>query len=212
MNIMRKAREAGLRSAALALALMGASSIATAKDAQAEYFVNPSANLESPVKVRFEEPDQFADASDRGHLGRASESVMKNLARGFEQAAVPALEEGQTLEITVTDIDLAGEYERVHYAGADFVRVYRQVTWPTIAFSYQVLEAGAELASGKAEVRDMNYLQHLTVRVQANTKPLPYEKAMLEKWFAREFGKGAQQPSAKIPTRRRPDRSGLRQS
>lgn len=162
-----------------------------AAESQRPLVTSPKADPESPVTVRFDDPDGFRDVTDRGYLTRASSRVLASLTGAFEKAGAEVLEPGQSLEIIVTEVDLAGEYQMLRYTGGHLVRVHREVTWPRIEFSYRVLEGGSEVSSGIAEVDDKNYLHNLRVRAQHPTDSIPYEKAMLERWFAEAFDRAA---------------------
>jgi hypothetical protein len=136
--------------------------------------------LGATVEVTFVEQDKFSDA---GFAQHEREANLKVLAAHLQQLGQRSLLAGQTLKVTVTDVDLAGRVVpgsvrdlRVLNGGAD---------WPRIELRY-TLQAGSQtLTSGEERVSDMNYLMHASYpRVG---EPLAHEKRMLDTWFAARF-------------------------
>ncbi|MCY1285948.1 hypothetical protein D9M68_197070 [compost metagenome] len=140
------------------------------------------------VEVNFAQPEKYRDASLRGYgygYG-ADEFVLKEIRATFEKLGERYLSPGQTLHITVQDIDLAGRYEPWHTYAYD-VRFMRDVTWPSMKLSYQLSQDGKPLASeDDVRVNDMFYLQRPGRSVHSSDR-LYAEKAMLNDWFRERF-------------------------
>ncbi|AYC32804.1 DUF3016 domain-containing protein [Pseudomonas cavernae] len=142
----------------------------------------------SAVDVSFMNPESFRDASLKGsgYGAGADEFVLKELRSRFEQLGARYLQPGQTLQIEVRDIDLAGRYEpwRVN---ASHVRFMLDITWPSIDLHYVLKQNDQQIASEDARVSDMFYLQRPG---RANSSDRLYaEKAMLGEWFRAQFDK-----------------------
>ncbi len=136
------------------------------------------------VEIHFQPLDQYRD------LGRTTverEDIQKSLSEHFQKLAAARLPAGQTLKIDLLEINRAGEMDMRH-GMPDEVRVLREVTWPQMDFTFEVLEGGKALKTGKAALSDMNYLHGTSARYN-DGDPLRYEKPMIDKWFDAEFGK-----------------------
>lgn len=133
------------------------------------------------VEVRFIEPDRFSDIRD-SHLRR--EQVLDVLAERLKRLGQAGLPAGQALTVEVLDVDLAGELQpraapgdlRVLRGGAD---------WPRLHLRYTLREGERVLQSGEERLADMAYQQ--TPLQAASDEPFPYEKRLLERWFAQRF-------------------------
>jgi hypothetical protein len=138
-----------------------------------------------PVSVEYKDSKDFTDASDRGLYGRASESVMKELSTHFQKEGAKYLKDGQTLEIEVTDIDLAGRFEPSRSPGLEDVRLMRDITWPRMQFNYSVKQDDEVVDSGEAKLSDMSYLT--SSRPVGSNESMYYDKRMIDRWFRKHF-------------------------
>lgn len=147
--------------------------------------------LSSPIlfagetKVSFMEPENFTDARLNRPSGGADRLVLSTMQRHLQQLGERCLPAGETLDIRILDIDLAGQVEWWRGPSGQ-TRVMREVTWPRIKLSYALQD---ETQSGKEtqqEISDINYLQE-SPYVRAESTPLPYERAMLTRWFEQKF-------------------------
>jgi hypothetical protein len=136
------------------------------------------AHAAGQVQVKWIEPEKFADVG-RGSFDR--ERTLQTLADHL-QALGKRLPDGQTLNIEVTDVELAGELEpftRFHHE----VRVLRgRADWPRISLRYTLSQGERTLARGEADLSDPNYLYRSPRLGQGNT--LAYEKRLLDDWVA----------------------------
>jgi len=134
------------------------------------------------VKVRFVDPDRYTDA---GGFGGGSRNATLAELRGYlQQLGGRYLPPGQTLDIMVLDIDLAGSYEPWR-AGMSDVRILRDVTPPRIRLRYVLSERGRRLRSGEETLSDINYQMNPSARASGDR--YTYEKALLSDWFRRNF-------------------------
>jgi hypothetical protein len=130
------------------------------------------------VEVKFIEPDKFTDARD-GMLRR--EDVLKTLEERLKQLGEKKLPASQTLQIEVLDVDLAGDaFPRVALRDTRVLR--GRADWPRVHLRYTLREGDKVLKSGEDRIADMNYLMG-SLRASQDS-PLPYEKRMLDNWFA----------------------------
>lgn len=141
-----------------------------------------SAQAAGEVKVNFAAPEKFAD------IGRASvdrERVLRNLRDFLVSLGKQGLPDGQTLELEITDVDLAGE---VRFTPKGDLRVIRgSADWPRIELRYTLRAGEQVLKSGEAKLSDMAYTSG---RSTSDLKTeFGYEKRMLRSWFNETFGK-----------------------
>jgi hypothetical protein len=140
------------------------------------------------MQVNFFEPEKFTDvkmtemADDRDRddlLARIREYLV-----GQAKYYIP---QGQTLEITFTDIDMAGEFEPWRGPQWNDVRVVKDIYPPRMAFSFRLTDAeGNVLKQGRRELRDMGFLLKLSID---RNDSLRHEKAMLDDWLRNEIGR-----------------------
>jgi hypothetical protein len=141
-----------------------------------------AAQAAGQVSVRFVEAEKFTDigwsTSDR-------EANLKTIERHLQALGQRHLADGQTLQLEITDVDLAGAVWPMRRSGNE-VRVLRGAAdWPTVTLRYVLAAGGQPLKSGEARVADMNYTFHLPS--YGSGEPLRHEKQMLDAWFKASF-------------------------
>lgn len=110
------------------------------------------------------------------------EKVFNNFEKHFAQLAAK-LPENQTLKIEVTDVDLAGDTRVI---GIDRLRIVREIDFPRMNFSYQLLDENNNLIKSEDVVlKDMNFLSGSNARYRYYL--LEYEQIMLDEWFQDTF-------------------------
>lgn len=142
---------------------------------------------DGPVTVQWTDPAGFTElrySNDRWQSQRGN--WVESLARHLRQSASRQLSEGERLEVTITDIDLAGQYEPSHGRTNHDVRMLRETTPPKIDLSFRHFSAQGELiAEGERELRDLNYLSRPVV--QRRNDSLRHEKRLLDDWLKKEL-------------------------
>lgn len=138
------------------------------------------------ISVTFVAPEKFTDVRestlalerDRDRLLGAIKVRIKSLARRFLAA-------GQTLEIQVTDVDLAGEFEP--WLGVDFdhIRILKEVYPPRMKLEFRLLDAeGRVVSEGKRHLQDFGYLTSSSI---PTTDPLRHDLDLVRDWMRQEF-------------------------
>jgi hypothetical protein len=135
--------------------------------------------------IQFVNPQNYTDASIDG-MYRPDPRVLEVIEQHLQGLATRCLLPGQTLNIQVFDIDLAGQYEWWQRAGGHNVRVMRDTTWPRIDLAYTLHASDGNTTEVREQVKDMVYLKGSSF-VRTNSAPLPYERAMLDHWFEKWF-------------------------
>jgi hypothetical protein len=137
------------------------------------------------IAVIFVQPEHFTDVrySKAEPNSVALLSALHTYMCKMDEHYVPA---GMQLEITVTDIDLAGDFEPWH--GPQFVHVHitRAIYRPRISLEFHLTDgSGNVVSAGQREISDINYQERF---VGPPDDYLRYEKALLHDWFRHEFG------------------------
>lgn len=138
------------------------------------------------VQVRYKDPQHFTEAkrSFGMHLIRA-DAYLEPLKTYIAERAARVLAPGQRLDIEVTDVDRAGEYEPWRGPDFDDVRIIKDIYPPRIDLRFTLTGAdGRVLASGERRLRDSAFLMRST---PDDSDPLRFEKRLLDDWLRREF-------------------------
>ncbi len=139
------------------------------------------------VAFEYTDPNDFRDirATEEGQK-KFEQGVLRELEEQFREEAA-ALPDGQTLHVTIKDVDLAGDVEYFHRWYPFGLRVIRDVDFPQMEFSYELRGANGEiLKSGDEKISDMSF--HFPVFAsRINQQPLDYEKAMISEWVKETF-------------------------
>lgn len=139
------------------------------------------------AEVGFEQPERYTDFD----AGPRADAERRAIAEQLQALAARGLPAAQTLRVTITDIDLAGQ-PRLDLRPSRTLRVMTELDWPRLRLQWALLEDGRVLREGAEQLSDMGYLHHLG-RADA-ARPLPHERRLLTRWFHERFapppGKG----------------------
>ncbi|RUO27475.1 DUF3016 domain-containing protein [Aliidiomarina sanyensis] len=144
------------------------------------------------VNVTWENPEKYRDIrSADQHQGRFQENLFAAFERKFTDLA-SGLPEDFTLDITVTDVDLAGNVETHSLRGQpQEVRIIRPGFYPRMRFSYTLSDAeGTIVQTGDENLRGRDMPGEGRLDAQARRRGvemIEYEGAMLERWFSTTF-------------------------
>lgn len=135
------------------------------------------------LKVKWQDPDEYTDIKE-GQTSTKS-SFREHVFSTFEEFLThraAKLPEDQTLKLTVTDLDLAGE-TRFNF---DEIRVIKPNYIPRITFSYQLLDkSGNEISAGEENLKSMSMTA--TYLTKPSEDQFKYEFDMLNRWFKKTF-------------------------
>ncbi|MBK8067080.1 MAG: DUF3016 domain-containing protein [Rhodanobacteraceae bacterium] len=141
----------------------------------------------TPVSVEFVNAEKFTDVNDRAF--KTSPEKNTNLAalrKHVETKGAKYLKAGQTLAISFTDIDLAGDHKPQLRPQMQDVRLVTGLYPPRMSFNFVLKDAnGQVLDSGEAKLSDVGFDTH---SAGLSSDALRYEKRMLDKWMRAEFG------------------------
>jgi hypothetical protein len=144
---------------------------------------------EGSVAVSWNDPAKFSELRGSGNRSEAERGDwMTDLARYLRQRAERKLPGDERLEVTITDIRRAGNFEP--WRGIEFrdVRILRELYWPRIAIDFKLTRAdGSIAAEGQRVLSDPSYLGSSSAANEGD--PLRYEKALIDRWVRRELGR-----------------------
>jgi len=177
----------------LLLVLVLLTTVATAH-ARARNVTDPDAPralpAEGPVQVQWTDPAEFTDLKYSGNRWRAAQGDwVEQLAQYLRKAAEKRLPEGDTLEVTITDIGRAGRYEPWRGIQMQDVRFIRDYYPPTMALQFKLYGPdGQVLAEGARKLRDTGFMMSGGPN-QVSGDNLYYEKRMIDDWLRDELRK-----------------------
>lgn len=148
----------------------------------------PSLAQAGDAKLTWGNLDSFSDISPGYELKDAfRERLMKEFGLVFSNYA-KKLPDGYQLDVTVTDVDLAGDV-RPSMSSVNHIRFMTSIYWPRMKFHYELRNDKNEVVSvGDEELRDMDYLGR--VRIPSGHTSFEYEEKMILDWFRKQTHAG----------------------
>ena len=138
----------------------------------------------SRISVIFVEPEKFTDAR-RAELEPTSSGILTDLEKFIIATGARYIPEDMQLNIRVTNIDLAGDFEPFRGPQADQVRITKGVYPPHIVLEFEIMDSTATVVkSGKRDLTDINYQLR---SVYPREDYLRYEKDILRDWLRGEL-------------------------
>ena len=139
---------------------------------------------ESRVAVVFVNPENFTDVKRDSWSGNSPE-LLEQIQKFMITTGERVIPTGMHLEVRVTDIDLAGDFEPWRGPQFDGVRMVRDIYPPRIKLQFTVTDAGnATVSSGQRDITDLAFQMRMAWPAD---DPLRYEKDILRDWFKSEF-------------------------
>jgi hypothetical protein len=142
---------------------------------------------EGPVSVSWTDPAGFSDIRlSRNRFEARRGDWVREIAAHVARRAGRALGPGETLEVRITDIRRAGEYEPT--AGSiDRVRIIRDIYPPRIDLHYARHDANGRIVdSGDRRLFDVGFLTRPGYSPRANDS-LRFEKRLVDDWVRRDL-------------------------
>lgn len=139
------------------------------------------------VSVRWENPAQFSEIRNSHNPSQARRgNWVQQLAVYLRERAQKRLAAGQRLQVDITDIQRAGNYEPWRGFAFNDTRFIRDVYPPRITLTFVLAGAdGQVIAEGERELTDPGFLTGSN-SVDASD-PLRFEKRLIDRWLASEF-------------------------
>ncbi|MGH8060738.1 MAG: DUF3016 domain-containing protein [Pseudoxanthomonas sp.] len=173
--------------AGIVLALLVAGPVAAKSRNVTDADAPRSLPAEGPVSVDWTDPAQFSDIRYSGNRWEAERgNWVEQLAQYLQKSALKKLPQGESLQVTITDIKRAGSYEPWHGPNLRDTRIIRDMYPPRMTLTFKRLDARGEvIEQGERKLSDSGFLTGSTRF--GDSDPLRYEKSMLDDWLKREF-------------------------
>jgi hypothetical protein len=153
-------------------------------------FASPgfASHHEVKVNITWDEPERFSDMDENNiyspSLFRQFSSEMEKF---ISEKANQYLPDETTLNITVHDIDLAGEIEPWRRPNASTIRIVKDIYPPRMKFEYNILgEDGKILKQGMAQITDQLFLWNVALPGRS-TDTFYYEKELMADWLRKNL-------------------------
>ncbi|HNC23149.1 MAG TPA: DUF3016 domain-containing protein [Opitutaceae bacterium] len=146
----------------------------------------PAAKSDGRAEVTFAHPEKFADVrSYYSENDKDRDAILDQLKEYIVLKSKTYVPEGQKLLVTVTDVDMAGDFEPWRGPAMQDVRVVKDIYPPKIDLEFKLVDAkGAVLKEGKRQLRDLAFQMKISIN---RDDELRYEKALLDDWLRDDF-------------------------
>jgi hypothetical protein len=141
----------------------------------------------SAVSVTFVHPENFTDLKDSlAGSERGRERYADLLGSALREAAATRIPAGTTLEIRITDVDLAGDYLPSARTGYD-IRVIKPLYAPKADLAFTLKDAsGKVLKEGERHLINLNFMNEIGLN---RSDELYYDIKLLRDWVSSEFSR-----------------------
>ena len=139
------------------------------------------------VAVAWADPAGFTELRRSANRYDAARGPwLTDLAQHLRKRAEAALPANERLELTIVDIDRAGDYEPWHGMQHQDTRIVRDIYPPRMTVQVKHFDAsGALVSEGERKLSDPAFL--LGTTPINDSDPLRYEKRMIDSWLRREL-------------------------
>jgi hypothetical protein len=138
------------------------------------------------VTVKWQNPANYTDIDPAEQDKDKFEANLFSTFDNFFANLAQKLPDNTHWQITVTDLDLAGDVRPTVSTGRKF-REVKPVYRPAMSFSYTLRDADNKvIKEDKVDISDSAFMSRSAVMSGLNTKPYPYEEFMLNQWFAQQ--------------------------
>jgi len=138
------------------------------------------------VTVTWQEPGKYTDIrAGEQNKEQFEAALFKNFDGIFAELA-KKLPDGVHWQVTVTDLDLAGDVMPIGTSGRE-MRIVKQNDRPAISFTSKLLDADNKVINeAQVELKDPNFFSRSAAIIGKDRKTYPYEEFMINQWFERQ--------------------------
>lgn len=139
------------------------------------------------VSVTWHEPEKYTDVkganeSDKRYRQQVFKQYEKHIAKLAE-----SLPENATVELTIKDLNLAGDV-RYNFSLHREIRMVERLHWPRIKFDYKLMSDGQVVDKGEVVLKDMSFMDRAgMMRNSHSHNSLKYDLYLLTRWFSKEL-------------------------
>lgn len=141
--------------------------------------------LSETIDIQWQDPDNYSDLGTDFNDDVTLEMFSDEMNPYIERLASDVLPKDATLQIVVTDVNLAGEFEpwRINQD----VRIVRSIYPPSMEFEYKLFNAQDEvIQSGEEKITDLDFDFNIGRRFQSSDQFF-YEKELIAQWVRTEL-------------------------
>lgn len=140
-----------------------------------------------PVHVEWTDPAQFSDIRQSSNPSAARRGDwVRGIASYLQKRAATRIPSGDTLDITITDIRRAGDYEPWRGFSSSDTRFIRDLYPPRIELTFrQTGRDGQVVDEGERKLTDLGFL--MSASTIGDTDALRFEKRLVDDWLRKEF-------------------------
>ncbi len=138
--------------------------------------------LAGEAKVTWQNPEKFTDIRSSNESRENFQATVITEFNDMFSELAKKLPDGYVLDVTVTDLDLAGDINGMYRTAGRDIRIVKELYWPRMSLSYKLTNQANEIVvSGKEQLKDMGFMSR--GRVSAGDSTFYYEEEMLRDWF-----------------------------
>src|SRR6476646_1442903 len=145
----------------------------------------PSIGQETLVQVQYVHAEEFADVGNRRFSDeRIRAAYLEQLRAHLAKRAAALLGAGERLSVSITELDMAGEFEAWRPPSGE-ARIVKDIYPPRIDLTFSLAADGDKvIKEGARELRDPAFLAGANGNPD---DPLRYEKALIDRWLEQEL-------------------------
>lgn len=150
----------------------------------------PSAHA-GEAKVTWQDPEEYRDIRPADERKQHFQKRLFNTIEKYIERLSTSLPEDVTVDMTFTDVNLAGEV-RYNFDLTREIRVIERMYSPELKFDVQVRKAGDLVFKDSVTLKDNGFMLRGST-MSISHRPFSYEKRMLRDWFSRDLNKQLEQ-------------------
>lgn len=133
------------------------------------------------VNILWQNPSDYSDIeATTGVQSKFEQYLFTELTDELAKLANKHLTKDQQLDLTVTNVDLAGDVQPTFGGATDDIRIVTDLYPPKIRFDYVLTQNGKVIKSGSEKLNNMGFLMGIQ---PIGNDPFPYEQDLLTDWF-----------------------------
>ena len=136
------------------------------------------------VNVTWQDPGSYTDIRPSNESRKNFQKRIFKEFEGYFSKLAESLPSDRTLDITVTNVDLAGHVWPSFGYGND-LRIIDSVYIPRLKFSYELKQGEQVIKSADVDLKELAFMDRGSMLRDSDI--LRYEKNMLKRWFKDEF-------------------------
>jgi hypothetical protein len=148
----------------------------------------PPPKADARAEVIFFEREKFTDAkADFMGSPKGRDAILAEIRDHLVSQAKWYVPEGWKLTVTITDIDLAGDFEPGRGGRLQDIRIVREIYPPKISLAFKLTDPdGNEVRHGTRELTDLMFMSKLSLNPN---DPLRHEKELLDDWLRADLAR-----------------------